>query len=84
MKNRDRMISVLFFIFLLILPLQVFAHGDEDDDGHDVDSAPWLSEKRAMVMMTKMIMVMVMVMMDMIMNMKKQEQTWLCLELLRQ
>jgi hypothetical protein len=44
MKNGFRMIHVLFFIFLLVLPIQVFGHG-EDDDGHDVDSAPWLSEK---------------------------------------
>lgn len=43
-KSKYRLIHVLFFIFLLVLPIQVFGHG-EDEDGHDVDSAPWLSEK---------------------------------------
>jgi hypothetical protein len=44
MKSKFRLIHVLFFILLLVLPIQVFGHG-EDDDGHDVDNAPWLSEK---------------------------------------
>jgi hypothetical protein len=44
MKNRLRMIKAIFFILMLALPLQVFAHGEEDD-GHSTDSAPWLKEQ---------------------------------------
>ncbi|WNF36501.1 hypothetical protein RJD24_19075 [Bacillaceae bacterium IKA-2] len=35
MKNRIRVLNVLFFILLLALPFQVFAAEQEDDHSHD-------------------------------------------------
>ena len=44
MINKLKVTHVLFFILLLAIPLQAFGHGEEDD-GHDVDDAPWFTEK---------------------------------------
>ncbi len=43
MKNRYRFIYGLLFIFLLINPLQIYAHG-EDHDQHNSEHPPWLTD----------------------------------------